>query len=239
MKLTYVMMLVGIEKWGMVTTKDGSVVYAYEVDGLGKSLVDFDDPNWPSLVSMPLLGWNNYNKMVYENTKSRILSPRNRYWYQGGEFSGLGSPHTATNMAWALGTLSEAMTALTAEEKAKKLKLLLKLQCNDGLMHESIHVHDLNQCTRKWFEWANALLVVGVEHLTGQDCDSAAEIFHRADVARREKSKRSKGGGTLTNDAAQAMAAVAQPVEAHVQYDGTYVEKVSVWKGIGWTIDNQ
>jgi hypothetical protein len=36
-------------------------VYAYEVDGLGNSLADFDDPNTPSLLAMPLLGWDGWD----------------------------------------------------------------------------------------------------------------------------------------------------------------------------------
>jgi uncharacterized protein len=75
----------GISKWGIVDSPDGKV-YAYEVrpqhkqgsqglevgylrpaavagcamqvDGLGKALVDFDDPNVPSLLSIPLLGYS-------------------------------------------------------------------------------------------------------------------------------------------------------------------------------------
>lgn len=130
----------------------GTTVYAYEVDGMGKSLADFDDPNWPSLVAMPLLGYAKYDNAVYGSTRARLLSPANKYWLEGKDFKGMGSPHTAAGMAWALGTLSELMTADTAEERAEKLRLLLKLQCKDGLMHESINVNNLDSCTRRWFE---------------------------------------------------------------------------------------
>ena len=40
-------------------------IYAYEVDGLGRNLTDFDDANVPSLLSMPLLGWKGYDQKVY------------------------------------------------------------------------------------------------------------------------------------------------------------------------------
>jgi meiotically up-regulated gene 157 (Mug157) protein len=46
-------------------------VYAYEVDGLGNSLTDFDDPNLPSLLAMPLLGYRGYDEQVYRNTRDR------------------------------------------------------------------------------------------------------------------------------------------------------------------------
>ena len=39
-------------------------MYAYEVDGLGKALFDFDDPNLPSLLAIPLLGYDQYDKQV-------------------------------------------------------------------------------------------------------------------------------------------------------------------------------
>lgn len=38
------MYCVGIEKHGKVS-KEGATIYAYEVDGKGNSLTDFDDPN--------------------------------------------------------------------------------------------------------------------------------------------------------------------------------------------------
>ena len=127
-------------------------MYAYEVDGLGHRLTDFDDPNWPSLVSMPLLGYAAYDRALYRATRGRLLSKANRYWLEGEHFKGMGSPHTSQGMAWALGTLSEVMTAEGAEEQAEKLRLLLKLQCGDGLMHESIDVNNPKSCTRRWFE---------------------------------------------------------------------------------------
>lgn len=205
----------------------GPKVYAYEVDGLGNAIADFDDPNWPSLVSMPLLGYAGYDAAVYATTRNRLLSTKNEYWFEGKGFRGMGSPHTSHGMAWALGTLSEALTATTAEDRAEKLRLLLKLQCGDGLMHESIHVDKLDRCTRKWFEWANALSVVAIEHLVGADCDAAAEVHHRAVIAQREK-YRGKN---------RFMALFHQGIESAVQWGGKYnSSKVNVWKGIGWTI---
>lgn len=214
---------------------DGSTIYAYEVDGFGHQLYDFDDPNWPSLVSMPLLGWELYDDSVYRETRSRLLSKHNKYWYQGKFFEGMGSPHTATGMAWALGTLSEALTARTPQEQADKLRLLLKLQCKDGLMHESIHVNDPYKCTRRWFEWANSLLVTAVEHLTGVDCDRSAERWHREHIARNEITRQ---GGSVEDISKilQYPADRHQGIEASVQWDVKYESRVEDWKGIGWTI---
>jgi hypothetical protein len=49
--------------------QDGTRVYAYEVDGLGNSLVDFDDPNIPSLLAIPELGYYGYDKEVRLTSK--------------------------------------------------------------------------------------------------------------------------------------------------------------------------
>lgn len=46
----------------------------------------------------------------------------------------------------------QVLTTTSPEEQATGLRTLLKMQCGDGLMHESVHVNDLKSCTRKWFE---------------------------------------------------------------------------------------
>ena len=83
---------------------------------------------------------------------SPLLWRRCRAYYSGKHMSGLGSTHTEAGMVWALGVVSEALTAATPEEQAAALRTLLKMQCGTGLMHESVHVDDLTKCTRKWFE---------------------------------------------------------------------------------------
>lgn len=226
--------LAGIQQYGIVEVEKGVKVYAYEVDGLGNFLADFDDPNWPSIVSIPLLGWKKYDHNIYQITKSRILSQKNRYFFKGKFLSGLGSPHTATGMIWALGAFSEALTAETAEEKVKTIQTLLQLQCSDGLMHESIHVDNPSKCTRRWFEWANALLVTTAEHLTGIDCDKSAEKLYRLSLAKKGNHRIAEEDLPLENE--QSGGAHRQGIEARVQHGGKYVSKVEDWKGIGWTI---
>jgi hypothetical protein len=49
-------------------------------------------------------------------------------------------------------------------------------------MHESVSVHDLRTCTRPWFEWANAMLVVFVENALGLDCSAAAETHRLTNI---------------------------------------------------------
>ncbi|EFN60034.1 hypothetical protein CHLNCDRAFT_49501 [Chlorella variabilis] len=180
----------GIEKHGVVEVGGGERVYAYEVDGKGASLTDFDDPNVPSLISVPMLGFP-YDKEVYAATRRRLLDSK-------------------TN---------------SPQDQAQGLRTLLKLQCGDGLMHESVHVDNTRQCTRKWFEWANALLVVSVERLLGYDCDDAAQAYHRGYSQDREK----KDGGSSD-------ANIYAPFHAHLQYDGVYQSKVADWAGMGHVI---
>jgi uncharacterized protein len=224
----------GIQKYGIVEVEQGVKVYAYEVDGLGNALVDFDDPNWPSLVSMPLLGWNKYDHSVYESTRTRLLSNKNKYFFEGRNVQGLGSPHTETNMVWALGIFSEALTSTSTQDKSRHLLDLLKLQCNDGLMHESIHVDDLSKCTRKWFEWANALIVTVTEHLTGIDCDQAAQESHIQLLAHFKKRNPMYGGNEDEN--MEKFVKRHQGIIARVQHGGKYKKKVDDWQGLGFLV---
>lgn len=176
----------GIRAHGIVAAADGTRVYAYEVDGRGNALLDFDDPNLPSLLAMPLLGFDGYNTEVYANTRRRILGSSNPYHYSGSAFSGLGSPHTPPQYVWPLALMVQGLTSSDPNEQAALLRVLLRMQCGNGLMHESVHVSAPRRCTRPHFEWANALLVVAVEQLLGFDCDLAAQQVHLKELSMRE-----------------------------------------------------
>jgi meiotically up-regulated gene 157 (Mug157) protein len=175
----------GIMQHGLVEVSPGVMMYAYEVDGLGKSLHDFDDPNLPSLLAISLLGYDSYNHGVYTATRARILSPANPYFYSGKELRGMGSPHTAHQHVWPLATAVEALTTDDAVQQAELLKMMLKMAYGNGLMHESVHVDQLSSFTRPEFGWANAMLVV-VENLLGVDCDAEAEVHRLAEISKRE-----------------------------------------------------
>lgn len=174
----------GIEKFGVVEVA-GVKVYAYEVDGLGGQLVDYDDANVPSLLSIPLLGYA-YDPAIYQATRQRILSPKNPMFFKGSLYSGIGSQHTAAGMAWPLAVAVRGLTAGGAGERADALRTMLKLQCGNGLMHESVDVNQPEHCTRPWFGWANAMLVAMVEATTGIDCAVPAERLRLARIVERE-----------------------------------------------------
>jgi meiotically up-regulated gene 157 (Mug157) protein len=67
--------LVGIQQFGIVEVLPGTKMYAYEVDGLGNSLHDFDDPNMSSLLALPLLGYDRYDEQVYATTRATTPAP--------------------------------------------------------------------------------------------------------------------------------------------------------------------
>ena len=89
---------------------DGSVIYAYEVDGLGNALRDYDDANVHSLNSNPLLGWRGYDRNMYRNTRRRILSRRNKFHCEGKAVSEIGSTHTSKGMVWPMALIVQALT---------------------------------------------------------------------------------------------------------------------------------
>jgi meiotically up-regulated gene 157 (Mug157) protein len=180
----------GIMGHGVTQSRTGTTVYAYEVDGLGNTLTDFDDPNLPSLLAMPLLGYSLYNKELYQATRARILSPANAFYFKGSQLSGLGSPHTQHQYVWPLATAVDALTTTNMTRQLELLAMLLKMAEGNGLVHESVHVDRPGSFSRAEFGWANAMTVVMVEQLLGVDCDAEAEEFRLRSIAERESKER-------------------------------------------------
>eukprot|EP00123_Amoebidium_parasiticum_P008515 comp18859_c3_seq1/m.20908 comp18859_c3_seq1/g.20908 ORF comp18859_c3_seq1/g.20908 comp18859_c3_seq1/m.20908 type:complete len:593 (-) comp18859_c3_seq1:362-2140(-) len=180
----------GIEKYGIISPPDDRTnkIYAYEVDGLGNTLYDFDDPNLPSLLSIPLLGYRHYDPQIYANTVKRLYTSKNPYYFKGTEFDGLGSPHTYTQYVWPLAEVALALTRNDPNQRAKSLRILLKMQCGNGLMHESVNVNDLNACSRMDFGWANVMLVTLMENTLGLVCDDVAEEMRHQQVLKSAQS---------------------------------------------------
>mmetsp|Transcript_33965 Transcript_33965/g.85186 ORF Transcript_33965/g.85186 Transcript_33965/m.85186 type:complete len:715 (+) Transcript_33965:1-2145(+) len=170
---------------------DGVQVYAYEVDGLGNQLIDFDDPNLPSLMSIPLLGYQYYDKQVYATTRERLFA-HNKFYVRGSQFEGWASPHTPAGQVWHLGWITQGLTTDSPEERVSMLRNLMKAQCGNNLMHETVNVNNPSRCTRNWFEWANAMLVVFVENSLGESCDAYAQSEFEKVILQREASSRKK-----------------------------------------------
>lgn len=145
-----------IEKYAVLNNYQFGKVYAYEVDGYGQYLL-MDDANVPSLLSIPYLGYVNFEDEVYQNTRKMILSEQNPYFYKGEKAQGIGSPHTPVNYIW---HISLGMQGLSCEDKEYKKQILNTIAATDGgtnMMHEGFHVDAPEQFTREWFSWANAV----------------------------------------------------------------------------------
>ncbi len=90
-----------------------------QVDGMGNSLLNFDDPNVPSLLSIPLLGYVHYDPEIYAATRARILSPANAWYFEGSTFRGLGSPHTPHSHVWPLAMSVQVWSASLDKDQGK------------------------------------------------------------------------------------------------------------------------
>ncbi|NIK58777.1 glycoside hydrolase family 125 protein [Kribbella shirazensis] len=146
----------GIAQYGTVDHPVHGRVFAYEVDGLGESLL-MDDANMPSLLSIPLTGYAAADDPTYLATRSLLLSPENPYYYSGTAAAGIGSPHTPPRYIWHIALAVQGISSTSAEERQRLLELLRDTTGGTGQMHEGFDVDDPTQYTREWFSWANAM----------------------------------------------------------------------------------
>lgn len=155
----------GIQTVGIVEHKKFGKMYAYEVDGFGSCCL-MDDPNVPSLLSLPYLGYCSIDDPVYVNTRKMILSETNPFYAKGSVSSGLTSPHTGVvNHFWPMATIMQALTSEDEDEIIDCLKTLKNTHADTYFMHESIHVDDPEDYTRPWFGWVNSMfgeLLLGI-----------------------------------------------------------------------------
>ena len=147
----------GIQEWGIVEHKEFGKIYAYEVDGFGSACI-MDDPNVPSLLSLPYLGYCNANDEVYRNTRKLLLSEWNSFYAAGSVACGLTSPHVGVcDHFWPMATIIQAITSDDEKEITECLKILKKTHAGTFQMHESVDVDNPHRFTRHWFAWANSL----------------------------------------------------------------------------------
>ncbi len=147
----------GLREYAVVSHGQSGKVYAYETDGFGSSYV-MDDPNVPSLLSLPYLGYCPAGDLVYAATRRLVLSPANPYYARGSVVSGLTSPHTGTlDHFWPMATVMQALTSSDEAEISACLRDLKRTHGGTFFMHESVHVDDPSDYTRPWFAWANSL----------------------------------------------------------------------------------
>lgn len=146
----------GIETYGRTKNQAGETIYAFEVDGLGNASI-MDDPNVPSLLAAPYLGYCEMDDEVYQATRRTILSKENPYYYEGEYAKGLGSSHTFYRYIWPIALCIEGLTTRSQAEKERILDLLVACDGGTGVMHESFHVDDPTKFSREWFSWANMM----------------------------------------------------------------------------------
>jgi meiotically up-regulated gene 157 (Mug157) protein len=174
----------GIQRHGTVE-RAGEKIYAYEVDGKGHVVADFDDPNVPSLLSIPLLGWSGCDRDVYRATRKRLLSPEiNKFYLDNAAFRGQASPHTPKGFVWPMSFVIEALTEEGTKQELAASHLFQLTQSLNAACNDSAHegVNSKTGCTggiggfsRAWFEWSNVLFVVLVESVLGEQCDAIGQ----------------------------------------------------------------
>jgi len=147
----------GITEWGVVEHKEFGKIYAYEVDGFGSSCI-MDDPNIPSLLSLPYLGYCDLNDEMYQNTRKLILSNWNSFFAKGQVACGITSPHVGIcDHFWPMATIMQALTTEDEKEIANCLATLKRTHAKTFFMHESVDVNNDHHYTRPWFAWVNSL----------------------------------------------------------------------------------
>jgi len=153
----------GLQDHAIVQHPEFGEIYAYEVDGLGNTLL-MDDANVPSLLSIPYLGYD-YDPLVYANTRRFIFSPSNPTYHKGtntmtGTIEGYGSPHmnaAIRNNIWPMALAVQGLTSDSVEEKVHLVETLVKASAGTLWMHESIDVNNPSKFTRSWFCWSDSL----------------------------------------------------------------------------------
>lgn len=147
----------GIKEFGIVEHKKFGKIYAYEVDGYG-SMCIMDDPNIPSLLSLPYLDYCSNNDNIYQNTRKLILSRWNSFFAKGEIACGLTSPHVGVcDHFWPMATIMQALTSNDDKEVEACLKTLKNTHAGTFFMHESVDVDNERSFTRHWFAWVNSL----------------------------------------------------------------------------------
>lgn len=144
-----------IEQHGTAMHK-GRKIYAYEVDGLGGTVL-MDDANYPSLVSLPFHGYQ--RDEIYDNTRAFATGAGNPWYFEGSEISGVGSPHTGVGRVWPLAVAMAGITATSSHESFAAEELIAQTATADLHIHESIAADDHLDFTREWFNWAELTFV--------------------------------------------------------------------------------
>ena len=146
----------GVARDGLID-EGADTVWAYEVDGLGGSVL-MDDANAPSLLSLPYLEVCRADDPLYLATRRWVLSSADPWWFRGVVGDGVGSPHTGARRIWPIAVAMRGLTAVSKQERLDAVHLLGRSHAGTFLAHESFDPDDPSVFTRPWFAWANSLV---------------------------------------------------------------------------------
>ncbi|HEX4580412.1 MAG TPA: glycoside hydrolase family 125 protein [Acidobacteriaceae bacterium] len=149
---------------GHARSSSGYVLWAYEVDGYGNTLL-MDDANAPGLLSLPYLGCCAVDDPVYQRTRAWVLSLDNPYFFRGKAGEGIGGPHQGLNYIWPMSILFRAFTSSDDQEIRTCLRTLRDTTAGTHFLHESFQKDNAADFTRAWFAWANTLFGELILHL--------------------------------------------------------------------------
>jgi meiotically up-regulated gene 157 (Mug157) protein len=145
-----------IKQYGIVQHPQFGKIYAYEVNGYGSFNI-MDDANVPSLLSLPYLQAVSATDPIYQNTRKRLLSENNPFYFKGKAGEGIGGPHVGIDMIWPLSIIMRGLTSSNDKEIKLCVEMLKKTHGGTGFMHEAFHKDDAKKFTRSWFAWANTI----------------------------------------------------------------------------------
>jgi meiotically up-regulated gene 157 (Mug157) protein len=145
-----------LTQYGTCHHAEHGVIWAYEADGFGNTLM-MDDANAPSLLSLPYLGICEPRDPLYRRTRQFVLSNANPYFFKGTAAEGVGGPHIGLGQIWPLSITMRALTSTDDREIAACLRWLRNTTGGTGFMHESFDKDNPKKFTRSWFAWANTM----------------------------------------------------------------------------------
>ncbi len=145
-----------VAKYGKAKDQAGTEFWAYEVDGYGNQLF-MDDANIPGLLSLPYLGCCSLADPLYQQTRRRVLSDNNPYFFRGTAAHGIGGPHVGLDMIWPMALITRALTTQNDAEITQCLSWLKTTQAGTGFIHEAFNKDNPEKFTRSWFAWGNSL----------------------------------------------------------------------------------
>ncbi len=143
-----------LRQHAIVSTAAGTI-WAYEIDGLGSSVL-MDDANAPSLLSLPYLD-SSPDPGLYARTRKFVWSKQNPWFFQGTAGEGVGGPHVGRDMIWPMSQIMYALTSNSDSEIERMIQMVKNCSSASGFVHESYNRNDSAQFTRAWFAWANTL----------------------------------------------------------------------------------